>query len=917
MKHRDRRLIIFIVFAAFALRLFHLGTQSLWYDEGVSWYLTRFSLPELARWTAADIQPPLYYGLLWLSARLLGQSEFALRFPSVVFGVLSVPMVWQLARKLLPHRHSAKWAATMVTFSPLMVYYAQEARMYSLLVFQSVLASWLLWRILERTPSRRFWRLPPLFRGKVGERIFPLAYILVMASALYTHYFAAFLLLAHAVFAFIQLPIVNKNSTLVIRRSQFFILFGGVTALFAPWMSVLWARLGDDPSYWQGTLKLAEVLQDVAISFAVGGNEIILDAQGVSLAIGFAILLFIGVARWAWSRRQRDALIFLLLWLIIPIAGVILLSYQTPKFNPRYTMLAWIPFPLLITSAMIIGEKHVSLITHHVSRIAYFAAIMFVFASFLFALNNWFFVPQFSKDDFKHTAQFIRERSSAGDTVLLSSGHFFPVWDYYFDTENYTPLPKMETLDVNRVTDFSIIPTLENALHGRRGAWLVTWQNEVIDPNGVIPLLLDDVATRTEDDFHAGDFWGVGLHYWRLPDMLNFPADYPVTTRTDVNFGNLVSLKGFFQPKNNNTEIVLLWQAKQSLTEDYRISLKLVDSAGVAWSETQVTRPADYLFPTTRWQTDKIVAGRQTLRWLPATPPGEYRVEIAWLNPDGSAVDMLDAAGNPQGRTATLSPVRVLTPIAPPETLPAPIAKIGNLELLLAQFETDAVEAGSRVLLDSLWRIASDDASAKVTFSAWRDGDGADFALLDPIEITADYPVGTVFRSRDKIATPPLQSGLVTLWAQSKNGTDAQAIGRVTLLPTERNFVRPEKFDMIADVGFGGKATLLGANLADGKLTLFWRAENPFDADYTLFVHLLGADGTPALIADHAPPRPTSNWMAGEIIADTVTLDTANLPPGSYPIEVGFYNAADPTFPRLTRDDGAGTSVILPVPVEH
>ena len=904
MKQKDRYLINLIIFAAFALRLFHLGTQSLWYDEGVSWYLTRFSFPDLVSWTAADIQPPLYYGLLWLSTRFLGQSEFALRFLSVGWSVLTVPLVWQLARTLLPYRSSAKWAAAVVAFSPLMVYYSQETRMYSLLVFQSVLASWLLWKTLSDSLSRR---------QKQWEGF---AYILVMTSALYTHYFAAFLLLAHAIYWVLamgywgghQSPVLNRQSLI----HQFIMLFGGVAALFAPWASVLWARLGDDPSYWQGTLKLVEVLQDVAISFAVGGNEIILDAQGIPLAIGFAILLLIGVARWVWSRRQRDALLFLLLWLIIPIAGVILLSYQTPKFNPRYTMLAWIPFALFI-AASFEARIQKSKVTFYASRFA----LLFVFAAFLFALNNWFFVPQFSKDDFKHTAQFIRERSSAGDTVLLSSGHFFPVWEYYFGAENYTPLPKMETLDVNRVTDFSISPTLENALRGHNGAWLVTWQDEVIDPNGVIPLLLDDVATRTEDDFHAGDFWGVGLHYWRLPALLNFPADYPVTIPTDVNFGNLVSLKGFFQPKNNNTEIVLLWQARQAVTEDYRISLKMVDDAGVAWSETQVLRPANYLYPTPRWQTDKIVAGRQTLHWLPATPPGDYRVEIAWLNPNGSAVDVLDAAGNPQGRMATLSPVKVLTLIAPPETLPAPIANIGNLDLLSAHFESDSAEAGSRVLLDSLWQVASDDTSAKVALATWRDSAGADFALPAPIEIIADYPAGSVFRVRREIATPPMaQSGAAILLAQSANGADARTIAAVTLLPTERNFVPPENLDMMVDVGFGDKATLLGANLAGEKLTLFWRAENSFDADYTVFVHLLGADGTPALIADHAPPRPTSNWVAGEIIADTVLLNMADLPAGSYPIEVGLYDAATPAFPRLARDDSDETAVVLPSPLD-
>ena len=47
--------LILIVWLALALRLFLLGQQSLWYDEGVTWYLTRFNLLGLIRWTAGDI----------------------------------------------------------------------------------------------------------------------------------------------------------------------------------------------------------------------------------------------------------------------------------------------------------------------------------------------------------------------------------------------------------------------------------------------------------------------------------------------------------------------------------------------------------------------------------------------------------------------------------------------------------------------------------------------------------------------------------------------------------------------------------------------------------------------------------------------------------------------------------------------
>ncbi|MFQ5576179.1 MAG: glycosyltransferase family 39 protein, partial [Anaerolineae bacterium] len=744
--HRKNVWLIAILWLALALRLFRLGEQSLWYDEGVTWYLTRFSLPELARWTAADIQPPLYYLIVWGAARLFGQSEWALRFPSAAAGALAVPLLWQMARRLF--RRGTLAAALFGAVAPLMVYYGQEARMYTLLAAQATLASWLLLRVAGG-----------------AKRRFAVAYTLVMASALYTHYFAAFLLLAHALYIGVLLLRRGESSPpLGWRRAAG--MFGGVALLFAPWTPVLPARLGDDPSYWPGALKLAEVVQDVFISFAVGGKrEMILEAHGLPLAAGFGLLLLANLFLLLKTHRRPDAspfrpgapapLLFLLLWLVVPVALVLLLSYRTPKFNPRYTMLAWPAFALIQLSII----NYQLSISRYALRITRYAVILFIASSWAFSLGNWFFDPRFSKDDFKHAAQFIRERFTPGDTVLLSSGHFFPVWQYYYGPDGWTPLPKMETLDARRVTGFDITSPLAGALRGHSGAWLVTWQDEVIDPNGVVPLLLDAAAERQEDEFHAGDFWGVGLHYWRLPDRLTFSAGFPADVRTDFNFGNLVTLRGLAQSKEDETEAILFWEARRPLSKDYLISLRLLDAEGVPWSDgARVARPAAYLYPTPRWEPGRVVAGRQPLPFLTGAPPGEYWLEVGWLTPGGEGVDVLDAAGNPQGRTVRLGPVRLAEPVggAAAATDEQPLWQREGLALLSAAFEAPAVEAGSRVILDSVWRVTEGQSpAAGVRLAGWRGADGRVFPLEPPRPIPADYPPGTVFRARPKLPTPP------------------------------------------------------------------------------------------------------------------------------------------------------------------
>src|SRR5512141_1605695 len=94
-----RVLVLILLLAAFALRLYRLGVSSLWYDETVSTFLAKQDLVELTRHTAGDIHPPLYYYLLHFWGQLAGWSEFVMAFASLFFGVLLIALVFRAARE--------------------------------------------------------------------------------------------------------------------------------------------------------------------------------------------------------------------------------------------------------------------------------------------------------------------------------------------------------------------------------------------------------------------------------------------------------------------------------------------------------------------------------------------------------------------------------------------------------------------------------------------------------------------------------------------------------------------------------------------------------------------------------------------------------------------------------------------------
>jgi hypothetical protein len=143
----------------------------------------------------------------------------------------------------------------------------------------------------------------------------------------------------------------------------------------------------------------------------------------------------------------------------------------------------------------------------------------------------------------------------------------------------------------------------------------------------------------------------------------------------------------------------------------------------------------------------------------------------------------------------------------------------------------------------------------------------------------------------------------------------------IEILPTERNFSSPEQVDISLEADFSGQATLIGLDCAVNcraapgdsvALTLYWRADAPFERNYTVFIHLLGPEETVLVNADHAPPKPTQGWVHNEVVADPINLTIpAEMAPGDYAIEIGLYDAADPAYQRLPLAGGE-TRIVLP-----
>ncbi|MDY7041559.1 MAG: glycosyltransferase family 39 protein, partial [Chloroflexota bacterium] len=152
-------LLVAILGLAFLRGVYGLGHNSFWWDESLSHYRATSDVPFILtnhiilddgihQATTTDNHPPLHFLMLHFVARLTGDSEFALRFPSLAFAVLCTALLYAWGKRMFGPA-AGLLSALMGACSPLYLWYAQEARPYTAVTFWGLLAVFALQRALE------------------------------------------------------------------------------------------------------------------------------------------------------------------------------------------------------------------------------------------------------------------------------------------------------------------------------------------------------------------------------------------------------------------------------------------------------------------------------------------------------------------------------------------------------------------------------------------------------------------------------------------------------------------------------------------------------------------------------------------------------------------------------------------------
>ena len=179
-------LIIIIFLIGLGLRLYDLGTESMWYDETVSVAVAKLGLIQQIKWSffQNDNNPLFYYEFLHFWVWIFGDSEFATRLPSALFGSFSIVAIFMVGKSLF-NKNVGLLSAVILAVSEFHIKYSQEARAYSLLALLTLISFYF---FLKLTRSNRRWYF-------VG-------YLISTILMLYTHYYGFFILAAQNIFFF-------------------------------------------------------------------------------------------------------------------------------------------------------------------------------------------------------------------------------------------------------------------------------------------------------------------------------------------------------------------------------------------------------------------------------------------------------------------------------------------------------------------------------------------------------------------------------------------------------------------------------------------------------------------------------------------------------------------------------------------
>jgi uncharacterized membrane protein len=445
MKNRwiEAGMLAGVTLAALLLRMWRLADESPWWDEVASLqYLNAPSLIEFLRAErhADPAMTPFYFTLQYFWAHFFGASPYTVRLLSVSLGTLTVPLIYLLGKRLFSSTAGFA-AAALLSLSLSHIYFSQEIRVYALVICLAVLSFYFLVRATEQPQKWGWWAL----------------YALANLLLAFTHLFAVFLFAVQALYL---LAVCWRRPRIWLTSIAYHVI---VLALLGLWlMSTNMATIESETSWIHnpGFRETAMLFVIMAGGRATNENPAAHLPSGLSTDLAIAVLLatlaVTAVIRHARANANGKSILLATLWLTVPPALLLLISYTVwPSFVYRYVLYI-APALYLLAGAGYAG------IPQAWPR-AIFAIIMLMFfANQLSGLSSGPFRP-----DWRGVSDYLAQHARPDDAIVA----FQDINAVALKFNSSIPADRITTADV-----WSAVAPPAAAAHARgQNAWLVLW----------------------------------------------------------------------------------------------------------------------------------------------------------------------------------------------------------------------------------------------------------------------------------------------------------------------------------------------------------------------------------------------------------------------------------------------------------
>ncbi len=411
-------LIIFTV-----ISLWTITNSSLWFDEAFGAYMIRFNFWEIARYTATDVHPPLYYWLLKLWGMVFGNTELGLRSMSVFFGGISIIFGYLLTNKLFG-KNAARLSLIFMALSPMLVRYGQEMRMYTLVAAIVMAATYVLTIAME---SKN--KLPWVIYG------------ILIALGMWTHYFSAIVWITHWIWrADIIRRVAGKGKFIKDFFSKQWIWTHVLAiAIYSAWLPIfiIQSQVVQYFGFWIPAVTTDTLLNFLTNTIFYQDANLVNSwlALGILLVILLLILLTVKIYKSQNTKQKQN---YRLIFAVAFVPVIIMFILSMPPLRSIFVDRYLVPSTLFI--AIFIGT------TLSLSKVFFrtkwriFIAIL-VAGFMIYGVTNVWYLGNYSKtsnasNNTREIIDAIKEKSIANQPIIADSPWLFYESAFYM-TDQY------------------------------------------------------------------------------------------------------------------------------------------------------------------------------------------------------------------------------------------------------------------------------------------------------------------------------------------------------------------------------------------------------------------------------------------------------------------------------------------------